>query len=105
MKVKLKKLNENAQLPYKANEGDFCYDVVAVSEEEIAPNVWRYKLGFAYEMDRESLKNYVFAYEYGKKITDLKEILEIFNISIDARPRSSVWKTGMMLANCEGTLN
>lgn len=105
MKVKLKKLNENAQLPHKSYTGDFCYDVVAVSEEEIAPNVWRYKLGFAYEMDRESLENYVFAYEYGKKITDLKNILKIFNISIDARPRSSVWKTGMILSNCEGTLD
>lgn len=25
------------------------------------------------------------------------------NLSIDIRPRSSVWKTGMVLSNCEGT--
>ena len=25
--------------------------------------------------------------------------------SIDARPRSSVWKTGMILSNCEGTID
>ena len=26
-------------------------------------------------------------------------------MSIDARPRSSVWKTGMILSNCEGTVD
>lgn len=39
MKVKLKKLNEAAVLPTKATSKDFCYDVVAVSEKEVAPNV------------------------------------------------------------------
>ena len=39
MKVKIKKLNENAVLPKKATSKDFCYDVVAISEEEVAPNV------------------------------------------------------------------
>lgn len=39
MKIKLKKLHPNATLPIKARNDDFCYDVVAVSEEEIAPNV------------------------------------------------------------------
>ena len=42
MKVKVKKLNENAVIPFKTYEKDFCYDVVAVSEEEVAPNVWKY---------------------------------------------------------------
>ena len=36
MKVKVKKLNENAVIPFKTYEKDFCYDVVAVSEEEVA---------------------------------------------------------------------
>jgi dUTP pyrophosphatase len=27
------------------------------------------------------------------------------NLSIDIRPRSSVWKTGMVLSNCEGTVD
>ena len=27
------------------------------------------------------------------------------NLSIDFRPRSSVWKTGMVLSNCEGTID
>lgn len=89
MKVKLKKLNENAVLPTKATSHDFCYDVVAVSEEEVAPNVWRYGLGFAYEIEDE---------EDGFIANDI-------NICIDFRPRSSVWKTGMVLSNCVGTLD
>lgn len=85
MKVKIKKLNENAEIPFKARPGDFCYDVVAVSEEEIAPNIWRYGLGLAFEMVRDEPDE--------------------LNISIDFRPRSSVWKTGMVLSNCEGTID
>ena len=88
MKVKVKKLNENAVIPFKTYEKDFCYDVVAVSEEEIAPNVWKYGIGLAFQIDRESL----FGHRY-------------LNLSIDLRPRSSVWKTGMVLSNCEGTID
>lgn len=39
MKVNIKRYHENAVLPFKAHHDDFCYDVTAVSEEEIAPNV------------------------------------------------------------------
>ena len=52
MKVKLKKLNENTRMPEEGKPGDFCYDVWAVSEEELAPNVWCYGLGFKYEIER-----------------------------------------------------
>lgn len=88
MKVKVKKLNENAVIPFKTYEKDFCYDVVATSEEEIAPNVWKYGIGLAFQIDRESL----FGHRY-------------LNLSIDLRPRSSVWKTGMVFSNCEGTID
>lgn len=88
MKVKVKKLNENAVIPFKTYEKDFCYDVVAVSEEEVAPNVWKYGIGLAFQIDRESL----FGHRY-------------LNLSIDLRPRSSVWKTGMVFSNCEGTID
>lgn len=88
MKVKVKKLNENAVIPFKTYEKDFCYDVVAVSEEEVAPNVWKYGIGLAFQIDREGL----FAHRY-------------LNLSIDLRPRSSVWKTGMVFSNCEGTID
>lgn len=88
MKVKIKKLNENAVIPFKTYEKDFCYDVVATSEEEVAHNVWKYGIGLAFQIDRDSL----FAHRY-------------LNLSIDLRPRSSVWKTGMVFSNCEGTID
>lgn len=90
MKVKLKKVNDDAKLPVKSKKGDLCYDVWAVSEEEVAPNVWRYGLGFKYEIVRDQ---------------ELLAAGDGINISIDLRPRSSVWKTGMVLSNCEGTLD
>lgn len=46
-KVKIKIVNPKAVVPYKKYDGDFCYDCVAVSEEQVAPNVWKYGLGFA----------------------------------------------------------
>ena len=88
MKVKVKKLNENAVIPFKTYEKDYCYDVVAVSEEEVAPNVWKYGIGLAFQIDRGGIL------EHSDAI-----------ISIDLRPRSSVWKTGMVFSNCEGTID
>lgn len=87
MKINLKKINENAVLPQQAKKGDLCYDVWAVDEEEISPNVWRYKLGFKYEIIRNDL------------------VPPEYSISIDLRPRSGIYKTGMVLANSEGTLD
>ena len=87
MRVKLKKVSEEAMLPKQSKEGDFCYDVWAVDEEEISPNVWKYKLGFKYELVRNDLTP------------------ENYSISIDLRPRSGIYKTGMVLANSEGTLD
>lgn len=83
MKIYLKKLHENAQVPVKAYEGDFCYDCVAVSEEEVAPNVWKYGLGFTLQPLNE---------------TDYSVIR-----GIALRARSSIWKTGMVLSNGVGT--
>ena len=37
-KVKVKKLNENATLPYKAHETDAGYDLFSIMEEAIAPS-------------------------------------------------------------------
>lgn len=86
MEVKIKKTHPDAVIPYKTHEEDYCYDCVAVSEEEVAPNVWKYGLGLAFQIERpEHLPELIF--------------------SIDARPRSSVWKTGMVLSNCEGTID
>jgi len=105
LKIKLKKLHENAKLPVKSKEGDFCYDVYAVDREEIMPNVFRYKLGFAYEIvrDRIFLENYnKDACTYGINI-DLRNSDII--LDIDFRPRSSIHTTGLSLANATGTLD
>lgn len=86
MKVKVKKLRPEAQIPYKLHDSDFCYDCVAATCDEIAPNVYRYNLGLAFEIVRED----------GKSETIM---------DIEGRPRSSVWKTGMVLSNCVGTID
>lgn len=102
MKVKLKRQpdSELFKIPHKGKEGDLCYDVWAVSEEEVAPNVWKYRLGFAYEIERDYNEKLYFYKDDGEVI-----IPRNYNISIDFRPRSGVWKTGMSLCNCEGTLD
>lgn len=85
MKIKFKKLHPDAKMPQKAHDDDFCYDVWAVSEEEVAPNVWKYGLGFALQTTESIPKGQDFA--------------------INIYPRSSVWKTGMVLSNCLGVVD
>lgn len=109
MIVSVKKLNEKAVLPFKKYEDDFCYDVVAVSEEQIAPNVWKYGLGLAFQIERgdevfiEDATNIFGAPTRTQSIIDMKR--SPIKLSIDFRPRSSVWETGMVLSNCEGTID
>jgi dUTPase len=106
MKVKTLFTHPDAVLPTKAYPNDFCYDCVAVSEEEIAPNVWKYGHGLAFQVNRSWER--IFSTMYGEK-SGLDHLFNLknspINISIDARPRSSVWKTGMVLSNCEGTID
>ena len=52
MRVKVKKISTNAKLPYKKYDSDFCYDLYATSCEEIAPNVYKYGLGLAFQIER-----------------------------------------------------
>ena len=84
MKIYLKKTNDACVIPFKTYDRDFCYDCVAVSEEEIAPNVWKYGLGFAIQMDNR-----------------VSHVIR----SVSLRPRSSVYKTGMVLSNSVGTVD
>ena len=91
MIVNVKKLSPKAVISFRKYKSDFCYDCVAVSEEELAPNVWKYKLGFALQPSL-LLKNTV------------KGNLDS-NICFTIRPRSSVWKTGMVLSNSIGTID
>lgn len=85
MRVKFLKLHPEAKVPTKAHASDFCYDCYAVSCEEVAPNVYKYGLGFALQID-------------------LRQEPAI-SYAISARPRSSIWKTGMVLSNCIGTID
>jgi dUTP pyrophosphatase len=100
MKVKFKKLRENAKLPTKAHEDDFCYDVYACDCEEVAPNVYKYPLGFALQIDENEGINLpdnhfsMFSPVHSYHRT---------NLSVDFRPRSSIYKTGMELCNSVGT--
>ena len=107
MEVKFKKYHENAKIPEKAYDKDFCYDVYAISEEEVAPNVWKYRLGFGLQIERgeEIILEQVQRLFGEERICYTKVDLSKspINLSIDIRPRSSVWKTGMVLSNCEGT--
>jgi dUTP pyrophosphatase len=117
MEVKVKKLNKDAVIPFKTYDKDFCYDVVATSCEEVAPNVYKYGIGLAFEFDRKlNAKNllvipsWICDIERDKKLKftidgSVDSNVSDVNISIDFRPRSSVWKTGMSLSNCEGTID
>ena len=84
MRVKIKRLDPKAVIPFKTYDRDFCYDCIAVSEEEVAPNVWKYGLGFALEIEDRDI-----------------DIIP----SAEIRPRSSIWKTGMVLSNSVGTVD
>lgn len=90
MEVKIKKLHPDAKIPVKTHKSDFCYDCYAVSCEEVAPNVYKYGLGFALQLDRETKAA-------GRSFG--------YNSAFSIRPRSSVWKTGMVLSNCIGTVD
>lgn len=85
-KLYLAASNGMSIFPFKTHSEDFCYDVVATSRTELAPNVYKYGIGLVFQVYR----------------------LEGFSstrVSIDLRPRSSVWKTGMVLSNCTGTVD
>lgn len=115
MKVKVKKISEGAVLPYKKYDEDFCYDVVATSCEEVAPNVYKYGLGLAFQIERDGFDLYLG--KMGEETLSQKDdgwiafdgklqiIKQPLNLSLDFRPRSSVWQTGMVLSNCTGTID
>ena len=84
MIVKIK-LEEGASVPFKKHANDFCYDLVATSCEEIAPNVYKYGTGVHVQCDQYK----------GSPI----------HAGFLIHPRSSVWKTGMVLSNCVGVID
>lgn len=88
MKIKYKKISTSAREPFKTHDEDFCYDVIATSMEYLNEKVIKYNLGLAFQICRTD---------------NQKSDGKIY--SIDFRPRSSVWKTGLSLANCTGTID
>ena len=103
MLVRFKRLHSDAVVPFKTYPEDFCYDVVATSEEEIAPNVWKYGIGLAFEIQGKP-EDLVVENEFGKELLRIPQDRD-WNVSLDLRPRSSIWKTGMVLSNAVGTID
>lgn len=106
----LKASKEKSTFPFKEHDSDFCYDVVATSCEEVAPNVYKYGIGLAFQIERDwECLECSFGDGWLAKILGDSYWLELrhslLKLSIDLRPRSSVWKTGMVLANCIGTID
>ena len=103
MKVRFKRLHQAAVVPFKKYPEDFCYDVVATSEEQIAPNVWKYGIGLAFEIQGKP-EDLVVESEFGKELLRIPQDRKV-NVSLDLRPRSSIYKTGMVLSNAVGTVD
>lgn len=78
MKVKIHLNEPLAKIPRKGTEGSACYDVYATSKGILADGkIIRYGLGFRLEPPKGT--------------------------RLDFRPRSGIWKTGLILSNCIGT--
>lgn len=99
MRIKIKKMHPDAKMPIKLGDSsDFCFDVYAVNDGEwLNEKVVKYDIGIAFEIVRDAEP-----LDVANNI-NLKESPLL--LSIDGRPRSSVWKTGLSLSNCEGTID
>ena len=89
MNILIKGKHENFVIPFKTYDRDFCFDCVAVSKEYIGENRVKYGLGFAVQFDPDD--------------PTYKSMEDDFIFSFDFRPRSSIHKTGLILANSVGT--
>ena len=95
--VKIKFLNEDAKVPYKKYGTSFSYDLYASTDAlpvyddngNVINGVVKYGTGLAFEIDRDSVE------------VDNEDVL----LCLDARPRSSIYKTGLSLCNCIGTVD
>jgi dUTP pyrophosphatase len=79
MKVKFKKLNENAKAPYQGTAGSAGFDLYATSKQRIDLYHTKFGTGLAVEIP-EGYVGLVF-------------------------PRSSCYKQGMLLSNCVGVID
>lgn len=112
MNVNFIKYHKDAKMPEKAHANDYGYDVYAVTEEEIAPGVWRYGLGFGLQpvRDEQIIDVTKSVLSTSEEETDiyLPNYIDLrtspLDIAVTFRPRSSVHKTGMVLANSVPTI-
>ena len=114
MKIRYKKLNPDAKTPYKKHGDDFCYDLYASTDAmpvydekgNRLPNVWKYGTGIAFEIvrDNETICDTTINEEYLCKV-NFDFTTSPLKLSIDARPRSSIFQTGLSLCNCIGTID
>lgn len=79
MLIKIKKLADTPT-PHKAHRSDACFDVYATSMKDLGDGRIEYGLGIA-----------------------LQPLLDDTGVQFDFRARSSIHKTGLILANCVGT--
>lgn len=105
----LKASKEKSTFPFKKHDSDFCYDVVATSREEVAPNVYKYGIGLALQIQRgwEVIQDGGKGWErlFRGNCCLFESYDSPLKFSIDLRPRSSIWETGMVLANSQGTID
>lgn len=79
-KLKIKPLHEKFIMPIKGSDASACYDCYATSVEfDSENNVVSYGLGFSVEPPK--------------------------GYRVDIRPRSSIYKTGLVLCNSIGTID
>ena len=77
--IKFKKLHKDAKLPERAHNTDAGFDVYAIDVKKVGSKTYVYDLGFALEIPPGG--------------------------RVDIRPRSSIYKTGMLLCNSVGTID
>lgn len=105
MKLKIKKLSPLAKIPIKKNDSDFCFDLYATSCEEVAPNVYKYGFGIAMQIERGEEEVFEIGNEKIREYVSVDTSKMPLLFDIDIRPRSSVWKTGLVLSNSIGTVD
>lgn len=84
MRVFVKKMRENAVIPYRTHEDDYCYDVT-VAAMKWEDGCYHYWTGLAFMIERP------------EGFTD--------NIGLEFRSRSSICDTGLILTNGIGTID
>lgn len=95
LKVEVLKLDKGAQVPVKKHVGgfeDFAYDLTAVSVEHA-------------KTENGEIIPFTFVYHTGIALQVADGVDPDTAVGFSIRPRSSVWKTGMMLTNCTGTID